>query len=154
MNISIDEQCQDLRHMVKKKTEQCEPSKQNKWYKMKRVHFFKEMRAIVVFLGKKENHSLEPSFEVDHHLKLKTMWPVKWLPHAVYPSHNHKPDDGVLSHAHMGRPCSVRFSMINQTNHTLESNSVSPSVCLTHSRQPVLSSNLFLLTSVSYHICE
>lgn len=79
---------------------------------------------------------------------------------ASYPSHNHKPDDGMYN-THMGMPCSVRFSIANQANHTLESNSVS--VCFTHAHQSCLvmafSSHLSLphlwvcLISIK-HICR
>lgn len=46
-------------------------SKQNKWYQMERVSIFYASPCVV--LRGKEKHSLKPSFEVDHRLKLKTM---------------------------------------------------------------------------------
>lgn len=53
-------------------------------------------------------------------------------------SHNNKPDDGVASYAHMWKLCSVRFSMVNQSNHT-------PTFC-TSPINPVKQ-------SLSLHIC-
>lgn len=102
-----------------------------------------------VFLREKGKHSLKPSFEVDHRLKLKTMCSVKWLPHAA--SQKPWPDDDVLPHAHTGMPCFVRFSMANQANHTLQSNSVSRSVGLSVCLIPAHQS--CQVTSFSSHLC-
>lgn len=137
---------QNLQHTSEKdKKKNKQTIKQNKWNQMKRVHIF-FYASYCDCVREKYKHSLKPSFEVDHRLKLKTMKPMKCLMLCA-------PHISLMSACFLVPiqecQCSMRFSMANQANHTLESNSISPSVCLSHSRPPILSSNLFLFTSVS-----
>ncbi len=125
------------------KKDKTKPSNKTNGTKWKGLAFL--VPASVFLSGKKKNThiSLLLKHIIVWSLK-KTMQPVKCLPHAGYFSHNHKPDEGVFSHVHVGMPCSVRFSTANQANHTLESSSIS--VCLTHARRSCL------LISFSWHL--